>query len=139
MSIDGFNAVSFAVAGEQDLVRARAQARAAAQQLGFRLVDQSRVATAVSELTRNVLRYATNGRGDVAIRALHDVNGRVGIEIVVSDNGPGIQNVATVMQEGYSTGHGLGLGLSGTRRLMDDMDIESSTAGTVITIRKWNR
>ena len=120
-------------------MRARAQARAAAQQLGFRLVDQSRVATAVSELSRNVLRYATDGRGEVSIRSLHDVKGRVGIEIVVTDYGPGIQNIATVMQDGYSTGRGLGLGLSGTRRLMDDMEIESSPAGTIVTIRKWYR
>ena len=111
-----------------------------ARQLGFGLVDQSRIATAVSELTRNIVRYATDGRGEVEIQEVVEPSGRSGIEIVVRDNGPGIADVELVMREGYSTGSGLGLGLSGTRRLMDEMTIDSALGrGTTITIRKWRR
>jgi len=131
---------SLNVDDEDDLVMARATARAIAQRLGFGIVDQSRIATAVSELTRNVLRYADGARGDVDIRVVHNHAGREGIEIVVSDDGPGIEDIDLVLQAGYSSGRGLGLGLSGTRRLMDEMEIESEVGrGTTITIRKWRR
>lgn len=128
------------IAGEIDIVAARQEARLVSKRLGFGLVDQSRIATAVSELTRNVVRYATNGRGEVVIRELVEPSARSGLEIVVRDAGPGIANVEQVLREGFSSGHGLGMGLPGTRRLMDDMQIESEVGiGTTVTIRKWLR
>jgi serine/threonine-protein kinase RsbT len=127
------------IAGEDDIVAARQQAREAARRLGFAAVDQSRIATAVSELTRNVVRYATDKRGEVRIRSLSSERG-VGLEIVVSDRGPGIADVDEAMRAGFTSGPGLGLGLPGTRRLMDEMHIDSVIGqGTVVTIRKWRR
>jgi serine/threonine-protein kinase RsbT len=128
------------VAGEDGIVAARQQAREAARALGFGMVDQSRIATAVSELTRNVVRYATGGRGEVRIREIPPAERTTGIEICVSDEGPGIANVEKAMRDGYSSGTGLGMGLPGTRRLMDDMAIDSEFGrGTTVTIRKWRR
>lgn len=124
---------------EHDIVVARQLARELARELGFGAIDQSRVATAVSELTRNVIRYATGSRGLVTLHPLES-NGRVGLEIVVADEGPGIADIELVMTEGYTSGEGLGLGLSGTKRLMDEMELESGVgAGTTVTIRKWRR
>jgi serine/threonine-protein kinase RsbT len=126
--------------GEIGIVTARSEARAVARDLGFRLIDQSRIATAVSELTRNIVRYATNGCGEVVIRGITDPTGRQGIEIVVLDSGPGIADIDVAMREGVSSGSGLGMGLPGTRRLMDEMEIDSVVGrGTIITIRKWRR
>jgi serine/threonine-protein kinase RsbT len=131
------------IRGEDDIVRSRQRAREAAKQLGFGAVDQSRIATAVSELARNVVRYALDGRGEVTIRELtasSDSRGRVGIEIVVSDEGPGIPDVGQALRDGFTSGGGMGMGLPGTRRLMDEMSIESDVGrGTTVTIRKWRR
>ena len=127
------------IAGESDIVTARQRARDLARALGFGPVDQSRITTAVSELTRNVVRYATDGRGRVRLRELSATRG-IGLEVVVSDTGPGIANVDEAMQAGFTSGPGLGLGLPGTRRLMDEMDITSALGrGTTITVRKWRR
>lgn len=126
------------IAGEDDIVIARQRARETAKSLGFGLVDQSRIATAVSELTRNVIRYATGSRGEMRLRALRTP--RIGLEIVVADRGPGIPDIDQAMREGYTSGSGLGMGLPGTRRLMDEMEIDSVVGrGTTITIRKWRR
>jgi serine/threonine-protein kinase RsbT len=129
--------------GEDDIVQSRQRARETAKQLGFGAVDQSRIATAVSELARNVVRYATDGRGEVTIRELAsspDSRGRVGIEIVVSDSGPGIPDVSQALSDGFTSGGGMGMGLPGTRRLMDEMTIDSVVGrGTTVTIRKWRR
>jgi serine/threonine-protein kinase RsbT len=128
------------VAGEEGIVAARQQAREVARNLGFGLVDQSRIATAVSELTRNVVRYATGGQGEVLIRELEPSGKGIGIEVIVRDDGPGIANVEQAMREGFSTGIGLGMGLPGTRRLMDEMAIDSAAGcGTTVSIRKWRR
>jgi serine/threonine-protein kinase RsbT len=130
------------ILGEDDIVLSRQHARDAARQLGFGAVDQSRIATAVSELARNVVRYATNARGEVIVRQVTstDGRGRVGIEIVVSDEGPGIADVDQALRDGFTSGGGMGMGLPGTRRLMDEMTIESAVgSGTTITIRKWRR
>jgi serine/threonine-protein kinase RsbT len=129
-----------AISGEKDIVRARQTARARAQQLGFGMIDQSRIATAVSELARNVVRYATDGQGRILIRELETEQGRKGIEIVVQDEGPGIENSEEALKAGFTTGRGMGLGLSGTRRLMDEMLLDSALGrGTTVTIRKWQR
>jgi serine/threonine-protein kinase RsbT len=128
------------VAGEEGIVSARQQAREVARDLGFGLVDQSRIATAVSELTRNVVRYATGGQGEVLIRELEPSGQGIGIEVIVHDGGPGIANVEQALREGFSTGIGLGMGLPGTRRLMDEMAIDSAPGrGTTVSIRKWRR
>jgi serine/threonine-protein kinase RsbT len=131
------------IAGEEDIVRARQRARDVARGLGFGMVDQSRIATAVSELTRNVVRYATDGRGEAIIRGLEraaDGSSAAGIEVVVRDDGPGIADVEEAMRAGFTSGRGMGMGLPGTRRLMDEMDIASAAgSGTTITIRKWRR
>jgi serine/threonine-protein kinase RsbT len=127
------------ISGEQDIVLARQRARDLARQLGFGMVDQSRIATAVSELTRNVVRYATGNRGEIHLRQVPSPRG-VGIEIVVADQGPGIANLDEALREGFTSGHGMGMGLPGTKRLMDEMEIDSVPGrGTVITIRKWPR
>src|SRR5579871_6405204 len=107
--------------GEDDMIAARQLARVLARDLGFGAVDQSRIDTAVSELTRNVLRYADGGRGEVLLREIEPRTGGRGIEIVVSDTGPGIADVDLVLQPGYTSGHGLGMGLPGAKRLMDEM------------------
>lgn len=124
---------------ESDIVTARQRAREFARGLGFGVVDQSRIATAVSELSRNVIRYANGQPGEVLIRRLTAARG-AGIEIVVSDAGPGIPDVERAMREGFTTGGGLGMGLPGTKRLMDELRIETGPGqGTTVTIRKWRR
>ena len=140
MSVPALDDVRLPITTEQDIVLARARAREMAQMLGFGLVDQSRITTAVSELTRNVVRYATDGRGVAMFRPLSADPSVQGIEIVVSDDGPGIADIDEAMREGFTSGPGLGMGLPGTRRLMDEMQIDSALGrGTVVTVRKWLR
>jgi anti-sigma regulatory factor (Ser/Thr protein kinase) len=128
------------VAGEEGIVAARQQAREVAKGLGFGPVDQSRIATAVSELARNVVRYAAGSRGDVQIAELASPENGIGLEIVVRDEGPGIPDVEQALRDGYTSGQGLGMGLPGARRLMDEMTIDSAPGqGTTVTIRKWRR
>jgi serine/threonine-protein kinase RsbT len=122
---------------ERDIVAARSAARRLAAQVGFGAIDQSRIATAVSELTRNIVRYATDSRGKVTLDTTAD---RPGIQVTVEDDGPGIADIDLVLQDGYTSGGGLGLGLPGTKRLMDEMTIESEPgSGTTVVIRKWKR
>ena len=126
--------------GEDGIVAARQSARELAKTLGFGVVDQSRIATAVSELARNVVRYATDARGEVLIGTVSTPDKGAGIEIVVHDEGPGIPDVDQALRDGFSTGNGLGMGLPGTGRLMDEMTIDSAPGrGTTVTIRKWRR
>jgi serine/threonine-protein kinase RsbT len=128
------------IRGEDDIVASRQRAREVARQLGFGAVDQSRIATAVSELTRNIVRYATNGHGEVIIREVARAERPAGIEIVVADEGPGIADLDEAMRDGYTSGGGMGMGLPGTRRLMDEMEVDSAPGqGTTVTIRKWRR
>ena len=128
------------VAGEEGIVAARQQAREVAKSLGFGLVDQSRITTAVSELARNVVRYATGSRGEVIISELRSVDTGTGLEIIVRDEGPGIADVNQALRDGYTSGQGLGMGLPGAKRLMDDLTIDSALgSGTTVTIRKWRR
>jgi serine/threonine-protein kinase RsbT len=129
------------IEGEESIIVARQRAREFARRLGFGLLDQSRIATAVSELSRNVVRYATGGRGEMFIRALPASAQRgIGLEIVVRDHGPGIADLERALGAGTNTGTGLGLGLPGTRRLMDEMEVDTGPSrGTVVTIRKWRR
>ena len=130
--------LEIAIDGEDSIIIARQRARALAQSLGFGGLDQSRIATAVSELARNVVRYATDGKGRAEIRAL--TGGKPGLEVVVSDDGPGIADLDEAFGVGFTSGRGLGMGLPGTRRLMDDMEIDTAPGrGTTVTIRKWRR
>jgi len=127
----------FQILTDLDIVMARVEGRNLARSLGFGVIDQARVATAISELTRNIVLYA--GKGTVTLRAIETPQRR-GIEIVCADSGPGIADVNLVMREGYSSRRGLGMGLPGTRRLMDEFEIRSELGeGTVITARKWLR
>lgn len=122
---------------ESDIVTVRKAARLAATALGFGLTDVTRIVTAASELARNIFRFA--GSGGLCWRWL-DAGDRVGIELTFEDRGPGIPDIAQAMQEGYTTGGGLGLGLPGTKRLMDEMEIQSAVGqGTTVTVRKWRK
>ena len=123
------------IRSDLDIVVARTRARDTAKSLGFGAIDQARIATAVSELARNIFLYA--GTGEVIVRSI-ERNGRKGIEIVCEDQGPGIANIDLVMQDGYSTSRGMGMGLPGAKRLMDEFYIKSQeNVGTTITCRKW--
>lgn len=121
---------------EEDVVAARQVSRQVATKYGFSLVDQTRIITAVSELARNILMYGIRGWMEY-----HEVNGprgNKGLEFVFQDYGPGIRDVELAMTPGYTTGNGLGLGLSGARRLMDEFTIDSKPGeGTFISITKW--
>lgn len=123
------------IKSEADIIEARVRAKAIAEALGFNYMDQTRIATAVSELARNAYQYA--GKGKMTIKPLNK-QGRKGMEMVVEDHGPGIENLDRAMKGGYSTGGGLGMGLSGSKRLMDEFYIKTkSNEGTSVTVRKW--
>jgi serine/threonine-protein kinase RsbT len=126
-----------AIRSDLDIVIARSAARDTARQLGFGAIDQARIATAVSELARNFFLYA--GSGTVSVRVL-DKQGCYGIEIVCQDQGPGIADLSLVMQDGYSTSRGMGMGLPGAKRLMDEFELRSQVGvGTTVICRKWHR
>ena len=111
--------------------------REAAADLGFGVTDTTRIVTAASELARNIFRYA--GQGIMYWQVLHEERGN-GIELRFEDRGPGIPNVHEALREGYSSGGGLGMGLPGAKRLMDEMEIDSTVGkGTRVTVRKWCR
>lgn len=121
---------------EQDIVAARQAARQEAIRLGFSLVDQTRITTAVSELARNIYCYAGTGWMDYV--EVGQVGFSKGLEFIFRDHGPGISDIPLAMTLGYSGGQGLGLGLGGAKRLMDDFDINSAPGnGTTIRIVKW--
>ncbi|WP_318618060.1 anti-sigma regulatory factor [Sporosarcina sp. YIM B06819] len=122
---------------EWDIVAARQLGRNEAKKSGFGTVDQARITTAISELARNIYLYA--GRGRIEIESL-SVNGLAGITIIASDEGPGILDVRKVMEDGYSTSGGLGAGMPGVKRLMDEFKLETEPGvGTIITATKWLR
>jgi len=123
------------IRSDLDIVIARTLARDTAKMLGFGAIDQARIATAVSELARNIFLYA--GTGTVTVREI-ERPGRKGLEVICEDQGPGIANIDLVMRDGYSTSRGMGMGLPGAKRLMDEFDIRSQEgAGTTIICRKW--
>lgn len=120
-----------------DIVTARQQGRALASELGFSGSDLTIIATAISEVARNILEHAQ--AGEIGL-SLVRTGSRLGISVVARDSGPGISDIARAMQDGYSTHKGLGLGLPGVRRLMDDFEIASEVGnGTVVTMKKWVR
>jgi len=125
------------VANETDALSARDRGRELAVSVGLSPTDSASVAAAVSELVRNLIAYAT--RGEVILRTIENKRAR-GIEVVVIDEGPGIADIEQALQERFSTSGGLGLGLPGVRRLMDELQIASRLGrGTTVAIRKWRR
>jgi serine/threonine-protein kinase RsbT len=125
------------IRSDLDIVTARVEGRELAKELGFGVIDQARIATAISELTRNIVQYAEEGE---SIMRPIEVGGRVGIEIICQDEGPGIPDVDMAMQDGFSTSKSMGMGMPGAKRLMDEFEIESEMGiGTTVIIRKWLR
>jgi len=152
------------IRSDLDIVAARVEGRNLAKEIGFDIIDQARIATAITELARNVVLYA--GDGAMTVRRIPPVDvgdrttvyadalqgtdaepsgqvpdaGREGIEVICEDQGPGIQAVEEVISDSYAAGRGLGTGLSGTRRLMDEFNIISEVGvGTTVIVRKWLR
>lgn len=124
-----------AITAEEDVVRARQAVRQLASQLGFSLVDQTKLVTAASELARNTLIYG--GGGKMQLEKLKD-GFRVGIRMVFVDEGPGIPDIDLALKDGYTTGSGMGLGLGGAKRLVNDFSIESKVGkGTRISAARW--
>lgn len=125
------------ILAEGDVVVARRAVREAASHLGFGITDTTRIVTAASELARNIVKYA--GTGTMVIRVVEQ-EAREALELQFADKGPGIPDIQQAMTEGYSTTGGLGMGLPGARKLMDEMQIESTLGrGTSVMIRKWRR
>jgi serine/threonine-protein kinase RsbT len=123
------------VESDADMVPARAEGRALALALGFSRTDATLIATAISEVTRNIVVHA--GSGELLMRPVYE-DSRNGIVVVARDEGPGIRDVDAALGHGYTGRGGLGLGLPGARRLMDDFEIESdSSSGTTVTMMKW--
>jgi serine/threonine-protein kinase RsbT len=126
------------IESDADVVAARQRAREMAGALELTSTDQTLLATAISEVARNIRAYAV--RGEVVLGVVRDDNGRRGIRVIARDDGPGIADVELAMQDGYTSGGGLGLGLPGARRLVDDFEIETSPGqGTKVTLVMWAR
>ena len=125
------------VSSDLDVVTARHEGRTLAQSMGFSAVEVTLIATAISEIARNIAVYA--GSGEVSVGAVMDGD-RSGIRIVASDVGPGIPDIEQALRDGYSTGKSLGLGLPGAKRLMDEFEVVSRVGeGTTVTMKKWKR
>jgi serine/threonine-protein kinase RsbT len=125
------------IRSDVDIVLARQQGRTMAGNIGFAATDATLIATAISELARNIVTYAQ--KGELLMRSAETAHSK-GIVIVARDHGPGIRNIQDVLRDGYSTSGGLGLGLPGVKRLMDEFAIESELRrGTTVTVKKWLR
>jgi serine/threonine-protein kinase RsbT len=125
------------ISSEGDIAAARKLVRNVAAAVGFGVTDVTRIVTAASELTRNVFRYAGSG-----VMRWHKIDSgtNIGIELTFEDHGPGIPDIQQAMEAGYTTGGGLGLGLPGAKRLMDEIHVESVIGqGTTVTVKKWRR
>jgi serine/threonine-protein kinase RsbT len=126
------------IESDADVVAARQRARQMAGELELTSTDQTLLATAISEVARNITTYAV--RGEVQLSVVRDDKGRAGIQVIATDDGPGIENVDLALQDGYTSGGGLGLGLPGARRLVDDFSIETAPGrGTKVTLVMWAR
>ena len=124
-----------AVDRDIDVVTARQAGRELAAKIGFSGCDLTLIATAISEVARNIIVYAE--RGEIVLSAVAD-GGRRGLQVVAHDEGPGIADAELAMRDGYSTGKSLGLGLPGARRLMDELELDSEVGrGTTVTMKKW--
>jgi serine/threonine-protein kinase RsbT len=126
-----------AINSDQDIVSARQKGRGMANELGFSSGDATLIATAISELARNIVSYAR--KGQITLRVVNGLN-RQGIAVIASDDGPGIADIRQALRDGFSTSGSLGLGLPGVRRLMDEFDISSQPGrGTVVSVKKWRQ
>ena len=127
-----------AIESDADVVTARQRARELAGELELSSTDQTLLATAISEIARNITTYAQ--RGEVLIELVRDSSGRRGVRVIARDEGPGIDDLERALTDGYTTGGGLGLGLPGARRLVDEFDIQTAPGeGTTVTLVKWTR
>ena len=127
---------SIALERDDDIVVARGEVRSIAAALGFTALDQTRLATVASELARNTVKYARGGR--LIAQPARSPHGRSGLRLIFEDTGPGIADVEAAMRDGYSTSRGLGKGLPGSRRLVDEFSIDSAPGrGTKITVVRW--
>lgn len=125
------------IAGNADVVMVRQRVRSVAVEVGLSLIDQTKVVTAASELARNALVYAGGGLAKIE---LVQNGARQGLRIAFSDEGPGIPDIEQALTDGWTTGTGLGLGLSGSRRLVDEFELVSAPGkGTTVTVTKWAR
>ena len=132
------SAERIAIESDADVVTARQRARSLAIGLAMPSMDQTLLATAISEIARNITTYAE--RGEVVIDLVRHRDGRTGVRVVASDHGPGIEDLERALTDGYTTGGGLGLGLPGARRLVDEFDIKTAPGeGTTVTLIKWTR
>ncbi len=123
------------IRSDADIVLAREQGRVLGREVGFSPTDLTLIATAISEVARNILVFAREG--EIILRTVEQ-NGQKGVAITAEDRGPGIPDISRAMQDGYSTGRGLGIGLPGTRRLMDEFQVRSAVgSGTTVTMTKW--
>ena len=131
------NEARITISSGADIVTARLEGRQLAAEAGFNGSDLTVIATAISEVARNIVEYAR--KGEIILSIVHEGNRR-GLRVIADDDGPGIPNVEQAMLDGFSTGRGLGLGLPGTRRLMDEFVIKSRVGeGTTVTATKWIR
>ncbi|MGR9086454.1 MAG: anti-sigma regulatory factor [Gammaproteobacteria bacterium] len=129
--------VQIAIQSDADIILVRQQARLLAKELGFSASDTTLIATALSELARNIVEYAD--KGEIILNRINHGDRR-GLAIIARDSGPGIADIDRAMQDGFTSGKGLGLGLPGTRRLMDEFEITSGPdQGTTVRVTKWVR
>jgi serine/threonine-protein kinase RsbT len=127
--------IRIAINSDSDIVTARKRGREMASRLGFTSTDSTLIATAISELARNILLYARQGEIGVTII---EGSARRGVRVIATDDGPGIPDVERALQEGFSTSRSLGMGLSGVKRLVDDFSIVSEPGrGTTVIVKKW--
>jgi len=129
--------IRVAINSDQDIVSARQRGRAMATELGFSTGDATLIATAISELARNIVSYAR--KGQITLKMVNGLS-RQGIAVIASDDGPGITDIRQALRDGYSTSGSLGLGLPGVRRLMDEFEITSQPGrGTMVAVKKWKQ
>ena len=127
-----------AIQSGDDVVRVRQLVRVRAAENGLSLVDQTKLVTAASELARNTLVHG--GGGTARVEVVKSTNGRTGVRLHFTDEGPGIADIDLALRDGWSSGTGLGLGLSGSRRLVDEFELDSKRgAGTTVVVVKWSR
>jgi serine/threonine-protein kinase RsbT len=129
--------IRVAIKSDQDIVAARQKGRVMANELGFSSGDATLIATAISELARNIVAYA--GTGQITLKTVNGLN-RQGISVIATDDGPGILDIRQALRDGFSTSGSLGLGLPGVRRLMDEFEIDSRPGrGTTVAVKKWRQ
>ena len=129
--------IRVAINSDQDIVLARQKGRVMATELGFSTGDATLIATAISELARNIISYAR--KGQITLKMVNGLN-RQGISVIATDDGPGIPDISQALRDGFSTSGSLGLGLPGVRRLMDEFEITSQPGrGTIVAVKKWRQ